>query len=233
MTATLILVTGVGTGVGKTHLAEALVRAASASQRVVGYKPIESGVEPGQGTDQDRLDGASTFHVKHPRVELAAPISPHLALRREGRTLDLAPIQAHVARLREDADLVVVELAGGAFTPLDDTRTNADLLAAFPDARRVLVALDRLGVLHEVIATQRALAHEPTPITIDAIALNAPHDRDASTGTNAEELTGLLRIPVTSFPRVTTTDFAHSAAALHLFQTLERDGQEGRKRGRI
>lgn len=220
MTATLLVVTGVGTGVGKTHLSEGLLRAAGATRRVVGYKPIESGVEPGQGTDQDRLDGASTFHVKHPRVELVAPISPHLALRREGRSLDLAPILAHVARLRADADLVVVELAGGAFTPLDDTRTNADLLAAFPDGRRVLVALDRLGVLHEVIATIRALAHEPTPLPIDAIALHAAVDSDASTGTNADELQRLLRIPVTPFPRVTPSDFAYSAAALHMLRAL-------------
>lgn len=218
----LVLVTGVGTGVGKTHFAEALLRAAASAGRgrIVGYKPVESGVVPGQETDQDRLDGASTFHVKHPRVELAAPISPHLALRREGLTLDLAPIQAHVARLRSDADLVVVELAGGAFTPLDDTRTNADLLAAFPDARRVLVALDRLGVLHEVIATHRALLHEPAPIAIDALVLNAAPERDASTGTNAEELKRLLRIPVTPFARVTPNDFSYEAAALQILRTL-------------
>ena len=43
---------------------------------------------------------ASTFHVKPPLVSqtFTAPVSPHLAARREGRTLDLQLIEDEVRR---------------------------------------------------------------------------------------------------------------------------------------
>jgi dethiobiotin synthetase len=209
MPGPIVLVTGVGTGVGKTHAAEALVRVWARARRIAAYKPIESGVVPGVTTDQDRLDTAATFHVKHPRLELAEPISPHLAARREGRSPDLAAFRAHVTQLADASEGVVVELAGGAFSPIDDQRTNADLLDLWPTARVVLVGLDRLGILHEVLATTKALA----PRTVHLVLLNAPAEVDASTGTNADELRRLTALPVAVLPRaaVTNPDLEHAA----------------------
>lgn len=223
--APLVLVTGVGTGIGKTHFAEALVRAwARRAPRVVGYKPIESGVEAGVPNDQTALDRASTFHVKHHRVELGAPLSPHLAARREGRPLDLPHIVEHVRTLCASCDGVVVELAGGAFSPLDDARTNADLVAMLaephPRARVVLVASDRLGVLHDVIASLRALAHGPTPLHVDGIVLQTPAHVDASTGLNGDELARWASAPVTVVPRGAPHDDAVVTAAGEALRTL-------------
>lgn len=199
----ILVVTGVGTGIGKTHAAEVLLRAwAATGLRVAGYKPIESGVVAGVTTDQDRLDAAATFHVKHPRLELAEPISPHLAARREGRSVDTDAIRAHVNRLATECDGVVVELAGGTFSPIDEHRTNADLVALWPEAACVLVGSDRLGVLHEVIATTRALA----PRRVDLVLLSAPEHADASTGTNATELATWLGVPTVAIPRGPATD---------------------------
>ncbi len=221
MTSPLVVVTGVGTGIGKTHLAVSLLHAwAADGRRVAGYKPIESGVDGVSATDQDALDGAATFHVKHPRLELTLPVSPHLALRREGRHLHLERWVDHIAELRARCDGVVLELAGGAFSPLDDTRTNADLIAKFPDARVILVAVDRLGVLHDVIATVRALSHHTPPIQIHQVALHAPGSPDASTTTNAEELTRLTKIHVTTIPRANSAEIAARAAASQCLRSL-------------
>ncbi|CAN5713775.1 dethiobiotin synthase [soil metagenome] len=216
----LLLVTGVGTNLGKTHLAEALLGAWSGPGTVVGYKPIESGVSDGAPTDQGRLDAVSTFHVKHPRLELADPVSPHLALRREGKQVDLELFRAHVRHLRGQTELVVVELAGGAFSPVDETRTNADVLALWPGAPTILVAVDRLGVLHDVLATLRALAHEATPIRVDHIVLQSPEAPDASTGTNAAELTRLTQRPVTVISRGTSADPRIREQASQLLRSL-------------
>ena len=129
----LVVVTGTGTGIGKTHVAEALLRAWARHQpgaRLVGLKPIESGVTPGAASDAARLAAASTFHVKQLGYALSAPLSPHLAAREEGLTIDAANIVESVERVTRTADGVLVELPGGLFTPIGPGRTNADLLAA-------------------------------------------------------------------------------------------------------
>lgn len=181
-----MVVTGVGTGLGKTHLAEALVRRWGRNARVAGFKPVETGVgEDVCATDDGgRLEAASTFHVKHSElgVRLRTPVSPHLAAEREGRVLDVAVLTATVERLRQACDGVVVELAGGLFSPFTGALLNADVLAHLEPSKTLLVAVDRLGVLHDVLATSRA-AHRPLEVV-----LIDPVERDASTGTNAAEL---------------------------------------------
>jgi dethiobiotin synthetase len=203
VTAPLLVVTGTGTGIGKTAIATAFVAArAGRGGMVAGIKPVESGVTaeppaPGESIadarrraalDVTALGQVSTFHVTRfpPPYLFASPVSPHLAARREGRTIDLAAIARWVADIREHADRVVLELPGGLYSPLSATATNATLLRAFGDAKAVLIAPDRLGVLHEVIATTRAARADG--IVLDGIVLSAPAEPDDSTGTNADEL---------------------------------------------
>ena len=80
----------------------------------------------------------------------------------------------------------MIETAGGVFSPLTEHLTNFDLAHCVGNARWILVAPDRLGVLHEVVSTlhaMRSLGRAP-----DWLVLNAPPIPDASTGTNAAEL---------------------------------------------
>ncbi|HKO93295.1 MAG TPA: hypothetical protein VJU61_19200, partial [Polyangiaceae bacterium] len=74
----------------------------------------------------------------------------------------------------------------GVFSPLTEQLTNFELAQWVGSAQWVLVAPDRLGVLHEVVSTlhaMRSLGRAP-----DWLILNAPPAPDASTGTNAAEL---------------------------------------------
>jgi dethiobiotin synthetase len=184
MLAPLIVVTGVGTGVGKTHVAVALLMAWGRVARVAGYKPVETGVDAATPEDDiSRLERASTFHVKHSQSErLSTPVSPHLAAEREGRVLDVDTWVANVGSLRESCEGVVVELAGGLFSPITSHVLNVDLIERLGPTKVLLVGMDRLGILHEVIATTRA-----TDLPFDVV-LSAPERTDASTGTNAAEL---------------------------------------------
>lgn len=188
MTAPLVVVAGTGTGIGKTTLACALVAAWTARRgAVAGVKPIESG---GQGADVLALERVSTFHVTRSTVPylLAAPVSPHLAARREGVALSLSLVTNWTTAIRAAATAVVLELPGGLFTPLtDDGETNIDLVRRLDPTRVILVAPDRLGVLHDVIAATLA-ARAAGGVAIDAIVLSEPEAPDASTTTNAAEL---------------------------------------------
>ncbi|MEO8178420.1 MAG: aminotransferase class I/II-fold pyridoxal phosphate-dependent enzyme [Deltaproteobacteria bacterium] len=193
------VVLGTGTGVGKSFVAESLVRAIGARGRsVAGLKPIETGCgtsatgEPVAG-DAARLEAAS-FHVKHPRPHplygFREPLAPSLAARREGQTIEPAVIVSWVDRVRStqrgEIPSLVVETAGGVFSPLGDSLTNFDLALCLGDATWVLVAPDRLGVLHDLSST--LLAMKSLGRTPDWVVLNAPAQPDASTRTNAAEL---------------------------------------------
>lgn len=186
-----IVVVGTGTGVGKTHLSVALVRAlAAAGHLVTGLKPIESGV--GEGiTDAELLDRAGTFHVKQPPpYALRAPISPHLAAAREGMTLRLEPVVAWVADV-DTPVVAVIETAGGMLSPLGNGITNLDLACALDPEAVILVGVDRLGILHDMTATLFALRSLAPRLPEPLVALQTPSDADASTGSNARELVEL------------------------------------------
>jgi dethiobiotin synthetase len=196
--ARLVVLIGTGTSVGKTYLAERMLRAFARDGRsAVGFKPVESGVSGDAESDIARLDRASTFHVKPPLASqtFAAPVAPHLAARKEGRRVDVAAIRREVQRgAASGAEVLLVELPGGAFSPVADGVSGADLVRAFPGATVLLVAPDRLGVLHDVTATTLACAARGLPLA--GIVLNAAGPHDPSTGTNAVELLGLVRAPL-------------------------------------
>ncbi len=116
MRARLAVVSGTGTGIGKTHLSEALLKAAGRlGATVVGLKPIETGLAQATASDAERLDRASTFHVQLPGYCYAEPISPHLAARESGSPIAIDPLVDAVRSVLDDVDLALVELPGGLF----------------------------------------------------------------------------------------------------------------------
>lgn len=202
------VVLGTGTGIGKSFVAEALVRALGASgHAAAGLKPIETGCHtnadgsPAEG-DAARLEAASLL-VKHPRPHplyaFADPLTPSLAARREGQAIALEAVASWVDRVRVLSTgvpvQVVIETAGGVFSPLGDGLTNHDLARCLGRAQWLLIAPDRLGVLHDVTSAVRAMgALGRLP---DYILLNPLPPADSSTGTNAAELRRLgLGVPV-------------------------------------
>jgi len=220
MSGRLIVVTGTDTGIGKTHLSEALlVCARSRGQAAVGYKPIESGVDGSAPTDAERLAAASDpallFHVKRaPSLALRLPISPHLAAEQEGVTLPWEEIRAAVGAIRAQVD-VLVELPGGLATPLSPNLLNVQALHALSPDVAVLVAPDRLGVLHHALSA--LMVARANDMAIAAVALMAPAKPDASSGTNARELSRFTTVPVLGpWPRGGTEELAARPATAEL-----------------
>jgi dethiobiotin synthetase len=112
-----VVITGTGTGVGKTHLAVGLLGALRHKGSVVaGFKPIETGLVVGASSDADRLARASSFHVKQPLFAYEEAVSPHLAARIEGRPINRELVRGTVFALRAEAHAVVVEFGLGSGT---------------------------------------------------------------------------------------------------------------------
>jgi dethiobiotin synthetase len=221
MRARLVVVGGTGTEIGKTHVAEALLLAlGAAGLRVAGLKPVESGVGAGE-SDRARLTRASTFHVQPFGLSLKAPLSPHRAARQEGVAIPIDALADGIETRRTHADFVVVELAGGLFTPLAEGTLNADFAARLRPDFLLLIAPDRLGVLHDVLATTRAAA--AAGLRIHGMALVAPARPDASTGSNAADLASFADVPLlATVPRATTSELAGDASLALIVAALRR-----------
>lgn len=115
-----------------------------------------------------------------------------------GFRLDDEPSSASTATRDPSTSPIVtlVETAGGTFTPLSYACTNLDLARALEPAVWLLVAPDRLGVLHDVTSTIIAMErHARRP---DHVVLTSPPANDLSTGTNANELSQLRLCNVAS-----------------------------------
>jgi dethiobiotin synthetase len=160
-----IFVAGTDTGAGKTIVAAALIRAlAHAKVRVAGMKPVAAGtVQTGAGSrNEDALALAAAANVAAPYDVinpycLQAAVSPHLAAADEGVTIDTQVIRDSFERLvRDVADFVVVEGAGGWLAPIGETQTMADVAIAL-DLPVVLVVGLRLGCLNHSLLTRRAI----------------------------------------------------------------------------
>ena len=183
-----VVVLGTGTDVGKTYVTACLARALRERGSVLALKPIESGVETGRSGDAGSIaEGAGHAPILSP-WRFARGVSPHLAAREAGMHIDIAEVAKWVFDHEglTGAKTTLVELAGGALSPLARGSTNVDLARALEPAIWLLVAPDSLGVLHDVSATQRALPRMP-----DAVVLSSARAPDASSGSNADELTAL------------------------------------------
>jgi dethiobiotin synthetase len=183
-----VVILGTGTNVGKTYVTACLARGARERASVLALKPIESGVEAEALGDAGAIASAAGHAPRLSPWRFPRPVSPHLGARELGVEIDLAEVAHWVAAEEERAraGLVLIELAGGAFSPLGLGLTNADLALALRPALWLLVAPDSLGVLHDVAATLRALSHRP-----DAVVLSGSRPADESSGTNAAELSRL------------------------------------------
>ncbi len=154
-------VTGTDTGVGKTFIASALLRAARArGLACVGYKPIAAGatVRDGALVNEDALELISAADTERDYsdinpVVLEPAIAPHIALAQTGRRVTAAEL---AAACPEGSAFTLVEGAGGWFVPLNDRESLADVCAAL-GAKVILVVAMRLGCLNHALLTAEAI----------------------------------------------------------------------------
>lgn len=164
---TVALVTGCGTGVGKTVTTAALAACAvRAGRRVAVVKPVQTGVLPGEPADLAEVERLTGLADLHEYARYPEPLAPATAARRLGHAgPELAELAGPIARLA-DRDLVIVEGAGGALVRFNDRGEGiCELAGAVRDllhgaAARfevVLVTGAALGCLHDAAATAGAL----------------------------------------------------------------------------
>jgi len=157
-------VTGTDTEVGKTVASTALLQAARLlGRRAVGYKPVASGSEMTdeglRNSDALALQRNSALPLRYEEVNpytFAEPTSPHIVSADEQRPIEAGVLSAGLRALEAQADWVLVEGAGGWFTPLSPTLTLADWVRD-EQLPVILVVGVKLGCINHAVLTAQAV----------------------------------------------------------------------------
>ena len=126
-------VTGTDTEVGKTAISCALLAAAGrAGLRTAAIKPVAAGCDP-SGRNEDALQlmtwmSESLEYEQVNPVALKAAIAPHLAAQQEERSLRVGRLAGYCrGAFGHEADIALVEGAGGWRVPLNQQETMANI----------------------------------------------------------------------------------------------------------
>ena len=169
-------ITGTDTNVGKTWATIALMRYfKQQGKSVAGMKPVASGCSlpfaerlfksGGRLTNADALliqENASTkidYELINPYA-YELPVSPHIAGMNNPVKLDI--IIARFDVLKDLAEILLVEGAGGWYAPLNDGEDMSDLAKALALPVILVVAI-RLGCINQAKLSWQAIQHSGIP----------------------------------------------------------------------
>jgi len=128
---------------------------------VVGMKPVAAGCDDdGQNEDVLQLRSAGNVAVGYGQINpycFVPAIAPHLAAQRAGVIVHFSRIAASYHELAAQAEVVIVEGAGGLLVPLNEQQDSADLMLEL-GLPVILVAGMRLGCLNHALLTVEAIA---------------------------------------------------------------------------
>ena len=161
---TSFIVSGTDTGIGKTWVTVALIRAfLDRGERVLGMKPLASGCEviDNELRNEDALliQQAGWQAVDYSLVNPYAfkpPVSPHAAAAKEGVQVSLETIFECYEILQGQADRVIIEGVGGWRVPFSDELSLKDLVKALKLPVIMVVGL-KLGCINHALLTAEAL----------------------------------------------------------------------------
>lgn len=157
-----IFITGTDTDAGKTYVAVALLQGLKAlGYRTVAQKPVAAGVnDAGFNIDALQLQRHATEQLSYEMVNpycLTDAVAPHLAAAKTGLVIDAKILSKALSQLQNtDADIALVEGAGGWLLPLDDHSTMADWVAE-QQLPVLLVVGMKLGCLNHALLTVREI----------------------------------------------------------------------------
>ncbi|HDY84504.1 hypothetical protein LCGC14_0580420 [marine sediment metagenome] len=194
-----VFVTGTDTDVGKTRISVALIELLQRQhQRVAAMKPIASGCEMtnvGLRNDDalklaEQANVDLAYDVINPYA-FAPAIAPHIAADQVDVAVELTVIKQRFDVIQQQADVVVVEGAGGWLVPINSTETIESLAVAL-NLPVILVVDIRLGCINHALLTVKAI--ESTGLKLQGWVANN-FGRNAESIEIAETLTQRIWAP--------------------------------------
>lgn len=195
-----IFITGTNTDVGKTFIAVAIARALTARNiTVIPRKPIESGCIKQNDElipqDASALKQAANYKGALSEVcpyRFEPPISPVRAAHLANKILTTEQLVNKCLEGSEDG-FMLIEGAGGFYSPLAENGLNADLAVAL-QLPVLLVADDRLGALSQVLLNVEAIQMRGLPLA--GVVMNQLEESHSEYMDNTADLRERLDCPV-------------------------------------
>jgi len=156
-----VFITGTGTGVGKTYITSIILKNLLLRQKVIGIKPISAGISQDNLLNEDvqtLLDCQPSIddHQKINFYSLKKAVSPHIGAEEEEMQIDFDFIKQRISTLENEYDHVLIEGVGGILSPVDQSRTNLDLIKHL-DVPVILIIGLKLGCINDALLTQHVL----------------------------------------------------------------------------
>lgn len=200
-----VFITGTDTGVGKTRVGTALAHLMNGRGLRVGVrKPVESGclIGPDGLLPQDAIALREAAGCSDPlervcRYRLQAPLSPERAAALDGMELDLSHLYTVCLADIVDDDFMLVEGAGGFYSPIARGALNADLAGAL-GLPVLVVSADRLGTLNQTLLTVEAV--HMRGLALAGVVLTQTTRQVDPKMDNARDLERWLQRPVLRLP---------------------------------
>ncbi|MEK6615554.1 MAG: dethiobiotin synthase [Bacteroidota bacterium] len=161
-----IFVTGIGTDVGKTVVSSILAEALRADY----WKPMQAGTYYATDSENVKKWISNAQTIIHPEsYKLREHKSPHEAAEAEGIKIDFEKIVLP----HSSNQTMIIEGAGGAMVPINETYFIIDLIKKF-DAETIVVIQNYLGSINHSLLTIDALKQRGIKI-IGLVFNGSPH----------------------------------------------------------
>jgi dethiobiotin synthetase len=179
---TTLFITAAGTDVGKTFVAAGLIRHLKAKGREIdAIKPVLSGFDPAHSGDSDCgvLLRALGLPLTDEEIEdispwrFAAPLSPDMAARHEGKEIDFEQLESFCETAMEEAEgHLLIEGVGGVMVPLDQSNTVLDWIVSL-DVPSLLVTGTYLGSISHTLTAFEVLDAEECSVSAIVVSESA------------------------------------------------------------
>lgn len=218
---TAVFVTATGTDVGKTFVTAGLIRHFRAAGREVdAVKPVVSGFDPAAWQDSDPAAliaalGRTLTLDEAERISpwrFAAPLSPHMAARHEGRAIAYTEVVEFCRRrMAGRRGILLIEGIGGIMVPIDDRHSVLDWMTLLR-IPVILVAGTYVGTVSHTLTALEVLVRRN--LNVAAVVISESQGSAASledTIVTVERFAGV--IDVVGIPRLPAGADEHPAFA--------------------
>ena len=194
-----VFVTGSNTGVGKTTVAIEIVRHISKTRPVKVRKPVETNCELREQSymPKDAIALTAACRLQEPLNKVCPycfeiEASAEMASTESGKKLTLEDLVL-ACKCDVDESFVVVEGAGGLYSPIAEAALNVDLATEL-QLPLLIVIRDELGAISQALLTLEAA--KKNKLTVTCVVLNVVESNNLS---NKEALAAYTETPIISF----------------------------------
>ncbi|CZE45743.1 adenosylmethionine--8-amino-7-oxononanoate transaminase [Campylobacter geochelonis] len=212
-------ITATNTDVGKTFITCAILQAfLDAKFNAKAIKPVQTGCEICDGKlkapDVKEYERINPKNDYEPLFALKFPASPHFSANLENVEIKMSAILRYIENHAKNADITLVEGAGGLFVPLNESENFIDVISA-SQIPAILVAKNELGCLNHILLSIEALQNRGVKIPL--LVLNFHDENDEICLSNLDFLRAKFKGEIVCVPNQKDASIKTAAAKFSTF----------------